>query len=148
MKTEHATDEQIQAYVFDIHNSDDLVIEHIDSCTYCKSIANEYQYLSDSIKSIPEPSLNINLSASILKNLPQTQPKQSWDYTRITTLFILGFGVLAIIGDLIINSTISVVFMEHVNTIFMVFIGFVIAVLWIIDMLKTFRKKMTRLHYL
>ena len=147
MKTKHVRDEQIQTYVFDLNNCENPVIEHINSCTDCKGLANDYQYLSEDIKALPEPGLDFNLTEKVLKKILQAKQKYTQDYTRIGALFVLGSGIVAIVLHLVKSGNISLIETENFNTFFIAFVGLFIAVLWSLDMLKTFHKKMISINY-
>ncbi|MEL6811114.1 MAG: hypothetical protein AAFP76_07255 [Bacteroidota bacterium] len=146
MKTLHVTDEQIQTYVFDLKHCDNPVIEHINSCTHCKGLVREYQYISNAVQALPQPGLDFNLAQSVLEKVPQPKQKHTPEYTRIGAWIILGLGVLAIGLNLVDSSPMGFMEREDFYVYFIGLVGLLIAVLWSLDLLKSFRKRMTAIN--
>jgi len=89
MKIKHLTDIDIQQYVLENTGSEKTVVEHIASCDICRSKAENYQLLFDTIQRQAKPVFDFNLSELVLAQLSQTKPANSSD---ILTVFIAAFS--------------------------------------------------------
>lgn len=147
MKTRHITDKKIQLYTFDLDNCENIVIEHIDSCEICKNVSDSYLLLSKTLKEQPKPQLDFNLTELVLDKLPPKEHKPLRDFTIISALIILGFGVIAIVLYSFKNRYINFVEIKNLTTYLIISVGVFIALLSSLDMIKSFNKKMNTIKF-
>ncbi|CAL2108422.1 conserved hypothetical protein [Tenacibaculum sp. 190524A02b] len=139
MSTEHVNEIQIQQYVFDLDNCDKTIITHINSCEHCKSLVNEYKYLSNDLKELTKPSLDFDIASQILEQLPEKKQSKPFISVNNSALVLLAIGVLAILIHTISNINI----IESYSSYFIISIVFFITILSTIEMLQTFKRKLT-----
>jgi len=147
MKTTHLSDKKIQLYTFDLENCENSVIEHIDSCDVCKNAVDSYQLLSKTLKEQPKPNVDFNLTELVLDRLPQREHKPLRDYTIISALIILGFGIIAIVLYSFKNSFINFVEIKDLTSYFIISVGVFIAILSSLDMIKSFNRKINTINF-
>ncbi|WP_299104573.1 hypothetical protein [uncultured Tenacibaculum sp.] len=142
MNTEHVNDTQIQQYLFDRSNCDVEVLAHIDTCEHCMSIVDEYQDISQTVKELPEPVLEFNLATSILENLPETKSNKRYVLNK-NAFILLSFGVLAILLHVVKVDLIHWSEIENLPVYFTLSIALFIGVLSTLEIISTFKGKMT-----
>ena len=108
MVTKHLTDEEIQLFAFDKTNCETWIAEHVHLCPECKAKVQTYQLLIKGIER-PQPVFNFDLSAVVLKQLPQQNPKMAND-KLLTWIFI--FICAGLIG------TVFYFFRGYLNSMF------------------------------
>ena len=142
MNTEHVNDIQIQQYLFDRSNCDVKVLAHINTCEQCMSIVHEYEHLSQSVKELPDPVLEFDLAASVLENLPKTKSNKGYVLNK-NAFILLSFGVLAILLHVVKVDLIYWSEIENLPVYFTLSIALFIGVLSTLEMISTFKRKMT-----
>jgi len=147
MKTTHLSDKEIQQYTFDINKCESIIIEHIEACELCKNVADSYQLLSKTLTEQPRPYLDYNLAERVLVKLPSKNRKPLPDYTIISALIILCFGIIAIVLDSFKNSLINFGEIKNLTSYFIVSVGVFIALLSSLDMIKSFNRKINNINF-
>lgn len=142
MNIEHVNDTQIQQYLFDRSNCDVKVLAHIDTCEQCMSIVHEYERLSQSVKELPDPVLDFDLATSILENLPETKSNKRYVLNK-NAFILLSFGVLAILLHVVKVDMIHWSEIENLPVYFILSIALFIGVLSTLEIISTFKRKMT-----
>lgn len=148
MKTTHLTEEEIQQYVLDETVASIAVIEHIHSCKQCKEKASAYQLLFSGLQQQPQASFDFNLEELVMFQLPLPAPKPVRENVLI---YVFIAAAAAIVGFALYY------FREYVTTLFeniasafiyLVLTAFItISVFLIIDMYKSYKKKMHILDF-
>lgn len=147
MKTTHLSDKEIQQYTFDIDKCESIIIEHIEACEICKDIADSYQLLSKTLSEQPRPHLDYNLAERLLVKLPSKNHKPLRDYTIISALIILCFGIIAIVLYSFKNSLNNFSEIKNLTTYFIVSVGVFIALLSSLEMIKSFNRKINTINF-
>lgn len=143
MKMIHATDMEIQTYVFDRSNCDTTMIAHINSCDYCKNNATAYDLFSEKIKMTKAPTLAIDIS-KILESIPretvQIKPVKNLHLHIILFAIIASISVFLWVFNSSVNIPINSIHVLISSAVFFVFI-------WCLDSYKSYQKKMKHLNF-
>ena len=106
MKPLHADDLSIQQYAFDSAECDPQVAYHITACGACLAKVEAYTTLATSVKALPEPILDYNLSNLVIRQIQvqtEADSKRSYLYA-VVALVAISFFALALF---LFNSTVS-----------------------------------------
>ena len=147
MKTIHASEEQIQAYAFDLENCEKSIIGHINGCGHCKDLVNEYSALFEAIKGISDPGLDFNLSNRVVAEIYRKGLNYQQDYNKKSAQWLMILGALIIGLHLVKSDVLNFIEVENSTVYFMAIIGLFIAVLWSLSLFQTFRRKMAILNH-
>ena len=143
MKMIHATDTDIQTYVFDISNVQASIIAHINSCEHCKKNATAYDLFSEEIKKTEVPTLTIDIS-KILEPIPkevlQIKPVKNLRLHIISSAIIACISVFIWIFDSSLDIPVNSTHVIISTAVFFVFI-------WCLDSYKSYQKKMKHLSF-
>src|SRR5258705_1734489 len=143
MVTKHLTDDEVQVYVVDKQNVEMRIIEHMHICAACRAKVEVYRLLISGIEQQPQPVFDFDLSASVLKQLPMSQPTVASDKLFTWILIFISVGFLA--GAAYYFRSYSASMFEGVATILIYLIAIsaitVIAALFF-DMYRTYQKEM------
>lgn len=143
MKMIHATDTDIQTYVFDISNCETSILEHINSCNSCKKSASDYLLFSDEIKTGTIPTLEIDIDKILLpKTIEVIQIKsvKNIHFHIISSAIIACISIVIWIFNSIIDIPINSTHLIISTAVFFVFI-------WCFDSYKSYQKKMKQLNF-
>lgn len=146
MRTMHASDQQIQQYVFDLDNCEEAIIKHIKSCKKCTNLSRSYLAMSQVLMEQVVPTLDFDLAQLVYNEMNSRKQKPLRDHNTMGALGILCFGVMAILIHVTVNSNIHLIenYLIPIITCF----GLFITILWSLDMIKAFNKKMKIMDYL
>jgi len=148
MKIKHLSDYDIQQFAFDSSECKQEVIKHMSSCETCKMRVESYSSLSYAIKNQPDPILEFNLSNTVLKQLETTTEEKPYYSYSIYFLIVLSIGV--VISSLYYFKETFIDLFKSNSAISMSFIIIIIALIslvMILDMLRSFNKKINMLKY-
>ncbi|UKB82300.1 hypothetical protein LF887_14940 [Chryseobacterium sp. MEBOG06] len=71
MKNMHLSEIEIQQYVLNKADCDNVITKHILQCQKCQSEVEFYQLLFTEIKEIPNPVFDFDVADLVIKQLPQ-----------------------------------------------------------------------------
>ena len=108
MKNTHASDSDIQKFLFDQLECEPQIANHIISCAECKRRVEIYKSLANDIKHQPEPKLNFNLEDVILDQLTLTKEVSS-SYNYLSYFIILVLTGFTLITVLLFKETIDLI---------------------------------------
>ena len=92
MKKEHLSETMIQLYVLDRTACDTVILEHMNTCEHCKREAANYQAMFVSIKQLPQPSFDFDLSELVIPQIQKQKPGGSW------SVFLVVLGSLLVMA--------------------------------------------------
>ncbi|MDY8137058.1 hypothetical protein [Aquimarina sp. 2201CG5-10] len=148
MKTIHVSDYDIQQFTFDLSECEAEVVKHINSCEICKRRVEEYQLLSNTIKSQPDPIFEFNLSDQVLEQLEISPEKESTYGYFIYVLIVLSIGVvtscLFYFKEIFIDLFKST---AAISTYLIISVTVLISLVMVFDMFRSFNKKIDLLNY-
>ena len=143
MVTKHLTDEEIQLFAFDKENCEVRITEHIHFCSACKAKVETYQLLISGVRQQPQPAFDFDLSAVVLKQLPQQSPGGAND-KLLTWIFI--FICVGLIGAVFyfFRSFLNNMFkgIEGISIYLIVISAITIIAVLFIEMQKKYKKEM------
>ncbi len=149
MKTRHATDMEIQKFIFDQSECASHTIEHIRSCEECNESVKSYLSLSSIIKEQPEPTLEYNLSKLVLDQLPPIkEPETSHNY--LINFIVISLGGLIFLSLFLFKETTIYLLDNRLiqQTYFIISIILFISSIVVFDLFKSFTKKVEFLNNL
>ena len=88
MSNIHPAENILQQYAADKSGCAPAIVEHIESCTSCKSVVTNYRMLFSEIKKMPAPAFDFDPAALLIPQLPMSRPGLSADR------FIAGFLII------------------------------------------------------
>lgn len=139
----HATDTDIQTYVFDFSNCQSSIIEHINSCDRCKKNASAYELFSEEIKMTAVPTLEIDI-AKILQPKPvaitQIKPVKNLHFHIVLSAIIACISSIIWVFNSVVDFPINSTHLIISTAVFFVFI-------WCLDSYKSYQKKMKQLNF-
>lgn len=148
MKNIHLNDYDIQQFAFDPSECKTDIIEHMSSCSLCKNRVDSYLALSKSIKNLPEPKLEFDVSNRVLRQLEATSAKQSilnyFIYFLTTLSIIIAISPLFYFREFFVDLFKS---NSAISTSFIISIAFLISLIMTIDMIRSYNKKISMLNY-
>lgn len=97
MTTHHYTEEVLQQFALEGIAGDQQLAQHLEQCAACRAVVEEYRLLFTEIRHLPKPSLEMNLEALVLQQLPVPVRKKQTSYAR-PLMGAIGVIVLLLAG--------------------------------------------------
>lgn len=148
MINKHATDIEIQEYVFQKVHCDVDTAEHIDACAYCTKKAMQYSMLFKEIEEQEKPAFDFELADLVTDHIQQVQRMPSHDrpfyWLIIFTTVVFGCIIFYFFGVNILNL------FRGINSMLTVLIITTIAsilLFLLIDMNRKYHKQLSALNY-
>lgn len=144
--TTHPNDEDIQQYVLDRTAMVKETMVHIDNCKGCRSRAETYRQLITGIEKQPASAFEFDVAALVLAELPSPQPQKAPDRSLAWIFIVTGLSFAGILVYLFWYDLSSI--FDSIAILFTYLVIITVAVLLaglVIDMYKTYRKKMNAL---
>lgn len=76
MKSNHLSDEKIQAYILN-EVQDEILKSHIDDCPACQLKLDEFRFLIESVKKLEPEVFSFDVSALVMENVELYEKKKS-----------------------------------------------------------------------
>lgn len=92
----HLSDSVLQAWALNQPPSDPEAASHLEQCPQCKETFRNYQLLFSTLKAMEKPSLEMNIEAMVMPQLPTPQPATPAPGQSIIWLAISGIIVFAV----------------------------------------------------
>lgn len=149
MIARHLTEEEIQLYALDSSSCAAAIGLHVHDCGECKAKVRSYQLLFTGIQEQPAPSFDFNLSEAVLAQLPLPVSTQKEKAFNPVYFLIAGGILLAGAAIYLFYHYVPGVVTTILPLLFYLIVPSVIImlVLLIIDMQKSYRKKMASLDF-
>ncbi len=148
MKLTHLNEIEIQQYSFDTIDCDQYVIEHMNTCDYCKKKAADYLKISKGIKEMPEPTFDFDIEELVLEGLHTSSISKERNYLPYS-LIALGIGIaMASLYFFIDNLAALFIFDNPFMVFLIVGIAIFISIPIGLDMVISFNKKLKIMDYL
>jgi len=142
MTGNHATELEIQQYVFDKTDCPNQIVEHIESCDGCAARAAGYRLIFTGIKQYPKPVLDFDLEKTVLEILPKSPSAFSPETFLAYAVSIALMAGIGVIGYLYKDYLLRVFAGILPIAVYLVIItGVTVCVLQVMDMYKTYQKK-------
>jgi hypothetical protein len=149
MSRGHLTDEEIQLYALDSAACEAATGDHVQSCKDCREKVAGYRLLVTGIMQQPQPSFDFNLSEAVLSRLPASVSRQKEKAFNPVYLLIIGAVLLIAVTISLFNRYVPGLIEGILPLLLYLIVPSVIImlVILIIDMHKSYRKKMTSLDF-
>lgn len=149
MLTKHLTEEELQLYALNSSACEAAIESHVQLCEECKAKISSYQLLFTGIKEQPAPSFDFDLSKAVLSQLPLSVSTQKEKVFNPVYLLIAGAVLITGIAILLFNRYLPGLLVNILPLLLYLVVPSVIImlVMLIIDMHKTYRKKMVSLDF-
>ena len=147
MKTEHLSDEEIQQYAFDPSECKLEVTAHMSSCSLCQERAENYLALSNSMMDLPSPRLAFDLSDRVVTQLESRPVKKPIVNYLIYSLITIGV-VMVLSFAYYSFETLMDLFNGNsaISTFLIVSVAIIMAFGMVVDMLRSYYKKLNLLN--
>jgi hypothetical protein len=96
MLNNHLSESEIQQCALAKTECDSSVLLHIEHCGSCRAKIEMYSLLFNEIKAQPEPVFAFDLSALVLKNLPETRSNRNLNNFLIFLLIFASISILVV----------------------------------------------------
>lgn len=143
MVTRHLTDEEIQLFAFDKSSCELRIVAHVSACPACEAKVEAYHLLLKGISQQAQPAFDFDLSAAVLKKLPQQSPRATHERLLTWVIIFICTGLL---------GTVFYLFRGFLNNMFkgiagisvylIVISAITVIVVLFIEMQKNFKKEM------
>lgn len=99
MKDTHLSESEIQEAVLSRSNSQTDTLAHLETCSHCRTKAEQYRLLFMGIEAQAKPEFDFKLSELVFASMSTTKPTFQWTNAVVYSLSALGlfFIVLALI---------------------------------------------------
>lgn len=147
MKNRHVNDFEIQQYTFEQEACEPAIIKHIQSCEACKKNVEAYLSLSTTLKEQPAPTLDYDLAALVLEQLPSPKVPESTNNYLINFMVLVSIG-LAISTFYLFKDTLHYLLSDRLiqRNYFFLSVAVFISIVLIIDLFRSFNKKINMLE--
>lgn len=144
MNTIHLSELDLQHYALHPLQAEHDIIDHVQTCEYCRSQIEVYKAVFMSAKDIPPPSLGFDPYKLVLPKIQATQAKGV--FPTVPLILILAFAVtlISLIGILLIKKQVLGIWLHDINhSINHVLIagGVLIVIFQVTDLLLRFTKQ-------
>ncbi|RKN75143.1 hypothetical protein [Ulvibacterium marinum] len=148
MKLTHLNESEIQQYSFDMMDCDQYVIEHMNTCDYCKKKAADYLMISKGIKEMPEPTFDFDIEELVLEGLHTSSRSKERNYLPYS-LIALGIGIATASLYFFIDNLAALFIFDNPFMVFLIVgIAIFISIPIGLDMVISFNKKLKIMDYL
>lgn len=145
----HLTEEEIQLYALDSSACEAAIGDHVQLCENCKAKVSSYQLLFTGISRQPEPSFDFDLAEAVLSQLPVSVSRQKEKAFNPVYFLIIGGVLLIGVAISLFNRYVPGLIEGILPLLLYLIVPSVIImlVILIIDMHKSYRKKMASLEF-
>jgi len=148
MVIKHLNDAEVQQYIADKRHVEKRVADHIHLCEECRMKAEIYQLMITGIKQQPQPAFDFDLAEIVLKQLPSSKTKTSYDKILIWLIAFICIAFTAT-GLYFFQDYFKYLFdgIKTILTILIAVTAITVLVGVFIDMYKKYRQEMKALDF-
>ena len=147
MLNNHLSESEIQECALAGTECDSSLLSHIGQCGHCKAKVEMYLFLFTGIRTQPEPVFPFDLSALVLKQLPETRSRHSLNNLLIFLLIFASLSVIVVplyIFRKYISHMFSAIF--PISMYLILLTALTILLFQSIEMFRKYRKQMNALN--
>lgn len=142
MKTEHLTDETLQAFLLN-ELQDDAIVRHLAVCPICTENLGKYQQLVTIISKISPETFSFDVSAVVLTKIVEVETQKERNTNRV---LYLGLSMVSLVALFLAYPYLQLIFSQFqshsgISNAFMLVSGLGVIIFLIKDIFRQYKHK-------